>query len=81
MIYDDDKRSPLVGLRESVGLTQEALAAALGVTDHTVRNWEKGRTEARLTIKQMKILCELLHLELKDLPDSFNPLREGGDSE
>lgn len=71
----DEKRlsSPLVQLRENVGLTQEALAIALGVTDHTVRNWEKGRAEPKLTIKQMKALCRALRCTLDDLPDTFAP--------
>lgn len=68
-------KSPLVQLRESVGLTQEALAARLGVTDHTVRNWEKGRAEPKLTIKQMKALCDALQCNLRDLPDSFSPTK------
>lgn len=60
-------------LRERVGLTQEALASALGVTDHTVRNWEKGRAEAKLTLKQFKILCQTLQCDVDELPDSFAP--------
>ncbi len=65
--------SPLVMLRESVGLTQEALAARLGVTDHTIRNWEKGRTEPKLTIRQTKALCAALNCSLEELPDTFAP--------
>jgi DNA-binding Xre family transcriptional regulator len=41
------------------------------VTDHTVRNWEKGREEPRLFIWQVKALCDLLQCELGDLPDRF----------
>ncbi|UBF29533.1 helix-turn-helix domain-containing protein [Kovacikia minuta CCNUW1] len=69
--------SPLVQLRERVGLTQEALALVLGVTDHTVRNWEKGRAEPKLTIRQTKALCQALQCTLEDLPDTFAP--GGGD--
>ena len=71
MQEDELKRSPLVPLRERAGLTQEALAAKLGVTDHTVRNWEKGRAEPRLTIRQVKILCAALKCTLEELPDNF----------
>lgn len=70
---ESNKESPLVVLRERVGLTQEKLAEILEVTDHTVRNWEKGRSEPRLTIKQMKALCRALQCRLEDLPDTFNP--------
>ena len=33
----------IVSLRRFVGLTQEAFAAALGISVHTLRNWEQGR--------------------------------------
>jgi DNA-binding XRE family transcriptional regulator len=68
------KESPLVALRSKVGLTQEELALQLGVTDHTVRNWEKGRSEAKLTLRQVKKLCELLQCSVQDLPDTFSPI-------
>lgn len=64
----------MVPLREKAGLTQEALATLLGVTDHTVRNWEKGRSEPKLTIRQMKALCRALGCSLDDLPDNFAPI-------
>ena len=67
------KESPLVALRSKVGLTQEELALQLGVTDHTVRNWEKGRSEAKLTLRQVKKLCELLQCSVQELPDTFSP--------
>ena len=76
MTDDHVRGSPLVRLRDRVGLTQEALAAILGVTDHTVRNWEKGRAEPKLTIAQTKALCRALNCSLEDLPDTFAP---GGD--
>lgn len=34
----------LMSLREAAGLTQVDLACRMGVTDHTIRNWEKFRT-------------------------------------
>lgn len=73
MQEDERERSPLVPLRERAGLTQEALAQKLGVTDHTVRNWEKGRAEPRLTIRQVKAMCAALKCTLEELPDDFCP--------
>lgn len=75
MQEDELERSPLVPLRERVGLTQEALANKLGVTDHTVRNWEKGRHEPKLTIRQVKALCAALKCTLEELPDNFAQIK------
>ena len=33
----------VVSLRRFVGLTQEQFAGALGISVHTLRNWEQGR--------------------------------------
>ena len=33
----------IVALRKFVGLTQESFAHALGISVHTLRNWEQGR--------------------------------------
>ena len=74
MTNEQIRTSELVKLREKVGLTQEAVALALGVTDHTIRNWEKGRAEPRLTIRQVKKLCQILKCNLDDLPDDFGPI-------
>jgi transcriptional regulator with XRE-family HTH domain len=62
----------LVTLRKKAGLTQEGLAARVGVTHHTIRNWEKNRSNARLTIPQFKALYKALNCkEIDDLPDSL----------
>ncbi|MDG2992426.1 helix-turn-helix domain-containing protein [Candidatus Synechococcus calcipolaris G9] len=60
-------------LRTKVGLTQIELAEALGVTEATVRNWERGRSVPQLSIPQVKALCRVLAISLDDLPDSFGP--------
>lgn len=78
---EEDAKSPLVMLREEVGLTQEALAFQLGVTDHTIRNWEKGRAEPKLSIRQMKALCSALKCSLEELPDTFAPKQNAGHDE
>lgn len=65
--------SPLVALRDLQGLSQEKLAKKLRVHPNTVRNWERGRSEPKLTIAKMKLLCRLLKTPLHRLPDSFAP--------
>ena len=67
------KRSTLtlVELRKRAGVTQKMLADALGVSDHTIRNWEKGRAEAELQLWQVKALCRVLQCSLEELPDRF----------
>ncbi len=48
------------------GITQRRLAIALGVTEATVRNWERGRHIPTLTPRQTYTLCEMLQLSLKE---------------
>lgn len=38
-----DPEKDIVALRRFAGLTQEEFAEALGISVHTVRNWEQGR--------------------------------------
>jgi transcriptional regulator with XRE-family HTH domain len=64
--------SRFVSLRLQAGLTQKAIADALGVTEQAVRNWERGKNEPRFTIQQMKLLCRMLGLTLEEMPDSFS---------
>lgn len=59
-------------LRERAGLSQEALARLLGVSSKTVSNWERGISIASLTVPQMKMLCEALNVDLKELPNDFS---------
>ena len=67
----------LVTLRQRANLTQEGLANELHVTHHTVRNWEKGRAEPRLTISQWKALHRALNIKkIEDLPDSLAVIDE-----
>lgn len=61
----------LVSMRKALGLTQEDVANALGVSSRTVINWENGHHEPKLTIKQTKALCRLLNVSIEQIPDSF----------
>ena len=64
--------SEFVSIRIQAGLTQKAIADALGVTEQAVRNWERGKNEPRFTIQQTKLLCEMLGRTLDEMPDSFS---------
>lgn len=74
-----DLESPLAMLRRLRNVTQRELAEAVGVSETTVRNWEAGRAEPNLTIRQTKKLCKVLGKTLDEMPDDFSlrPLRGG----
>ena len=66
--------SALDALRiEKTALTQHEFAMHCGIPPATYYRWITGRTEAKLTISQMKKLCRLLNLSLENLPDDFGP--------
>jgi DNA-binding XRE family transcriptional regulator len=67
----DNKANWFLDMRKELGLTQEEVAAALGVTPRTILNWENGHHEPKLTIKQVKALCRLLQRPLDQVPDEF----------
>lgn len=63
--------------RKLLNLTQQQVADELGVTVTTVKNWEAGRFEPRLTISQMQALCRVLQCSLDELP-SFTDAQKSG---
>ncbi|NHC36878.1 helix-turn-helix transcriptional regulator [Scytonema millei VB511283] len=60
-----------VVLRSLKQITQKELADVLGVTEDTISNWERGKVVPKLTIPQTKALCNLLEVNLEQLPDNF----------
>lgn len=65
--------SAFMRLRTLRHITQKELADALGVTENTVGNWERGRAIPRLTPHQYKKLLEVLNITSDELPDNFGP--------
>lgn len=55
----------MCSLREGLGMRRERLAADIGVSVPTIRNWEAGKTEP--TLSQAVILATLLGVELTEL--------------
>ncbi len=67
----EENESPLKKLREEAGLSQQELASGIGVGVTTVSRWERGVSEAMLTVPQMKALCKILGKSIEELPDEF----------
>lgn len=67
------ERHPSTDLRESLGLTQKQIADAVGVTDQTVSNWERGVHVPRLTLRQTVKLCHITNRSVEDLANLFEP--------
>lgn len=61
-------------LRARLGLTQEKLAARLGVTFPTINRWENGRANpSPLALKQIEDLLAALGKEGDDLRSQYFP--------
>ncbi len=78
MAGEQEQESALLKLRKSRDLTQKQIADALGVTVQTVSNWEVGRAEPKLTIRQFKALLRVLQCSVDQLPDDLGPLEREG---
>ena len=74
----DEERITFVDLRKKHGLKQKDIADALGVTEDTVANWERGRSIPKLTIRQVKNLCQLFGKPIEYLPDTFVSTENAG---
>jgi transcriptional regulator with XRE-family HTH domain len=59
---------------ERTTLTQDELAVNCGIPRSTYQRWIAGKTEGKLSIPQLKKLCQLLGIErIDELPDDFSP--------
>lgn len=79
MVNDQDWNSnhnlpTLKQVRERLGMTQEQFAQELGITGRTIRNYETGAHQLKLSLGQFKRLKELLEqagMSIEDLPDDI----------
>ncbi len=80
MVNDPDWNSnpnlpTLKQVRERLGMTQEQFAHELGITGRTIRNYERGAHQLKLSLGQFKRLKELLEqagMSIDDLPDDID---------
>jgi transcriptional regulator with XRE-family HTH domain len=58
-------------------LTQDELAVRCKIPRATYQRWISGKTEARLSVSQLKRLCQELKIErIDELPDDFGPIAD-----
>ncbi|HAA26402.1 MAG TPA: XRE family transcriptional regulator [Cyanobacteria bacterium UBA8553] len=77
----EESESPLKKLREEAGFSQQELAYRIGVGVTTISRWERGVSEAMLTVPQMKALCRELGKSIEELPDEFGPPKRESEGE
>lgn len=53
------KRDMLIHMVNNSGMQKKDLAAAIGIAENTLRNWENGTTYPRPTIQQVDKMCDL----------------------
>ena len=66
-VFKIDSKNDIVKVRGKLGLSQSAFAAALGISQDTLQNWEQGRREPtgparvllRIAARHPKILMEV----------------------
>ncbi|MDG2614901.1 helix-turn-helix transcriptional regulator [Thermoleptolyngbya sichuanensis XZ-Cy5] len=70
-----NRPSSIEALRlERTQLTQDELAIRCGIPRSTYQRWIAGKTEAKLSLLQLKALCRELGIErIDELPDDFAP--------
>lgn len=70
----EDNVDNLKELRARAGLKQETVAAALGVKQNTVSNWETGTSEP--DIDTLRKLCRILNCTAAEIL-GMEPIRQG----
>lgn len=72
MKIEESTIEPIVKLRQELGMTQQELASALGVTISSLHKWETGKVASpRLTLRQTMRLLEITQKPLAELVDIF----------
>ena len=64
-------KTMLLIARKKLGLTQRKIADALGVTDQSVSEWERGTRKPSLTPKQALEFCRVLDVSIEELAAMF----------
>ena len=65
--------SPMETLRiEKTNLTQEEFVNMCGIPRKTYHRWVTGQSPAKLTPKQMKLVCKVLGISIDEVPDDFS---------
>lgn len=65
--------SPMETLRiEKTNFTQEEFVKKCGIPRKTYHRWITGQSPAKLTPKQMKLICKVLGISIDEIPDDFS---------
>lgn len=59
--------SKFADYRKKLGLSQREIAIAVGITDQTISNWEKGVYTPRLSPQQFKALADKMGVSMNEL--------------
>lgn len=59
-IFVKFKKMTLSELRKQLKISRSQLGDALGVSEHTIKNWELGTREMTLNVNQIQVLSHLL---------------------